>query len=114
MKTVAIVGSHRETRDLAPWDDPNIEIWAFNEAYSQKIHGDDGEPYQWCKRADVVFQLHDPVVYQSVNNRSDRHHWEWLQAEHENLRIYMQYHDDLIPNSNIFFLNFIQIMKSGI
>ena len=99
MKTVAIVGSHRETRELAPWDDPNVEIWAFNEAYSQKIHGDDGEPYQWCKRADVVFQLHDPVVYQSVNNRSDRHHWEWLQAEHENLRIYMQYHDDLIPNS---------------
>ena len=96
---IAIVGSHRETRDLAPFDDPDTEIWVFNEAYSQLIRGDDGEPYHWVKRADVVFQMHDPAVYRSQFNRSDKWHWDWLQKEHGNLRIYMQNVDPDVPNS---------------
>ena len=97
--TVAIVGSATETRELAPWDHPNVDIWVFNEAYSQSVRGEDGEPYQWCKRADVVFQLHDPAIYRSEHNRSDRRHWEWLQQKHDNLTIYMKEQDPQVPNS---------------
>jgi hypothetical protein len=97
--TVAIVGSSPETRELAPWDHPDIDIWVFNEAYSQNIRGKDGEPYKWCKRANAVFQLHDQAVYRSEHNRSDRRHWEWLQQEHGDLAVYMKEVDPQVPNS---------------
>jgi hypothetical protein len=98
--TVAIVGSSPETREMAPWDDPNVDIWVFNEAYSQNIRGEDGEPYQWCRRASVVFQLHDQAIYRSEHNRSDKRHWEWLQQNHGDLIIYMKDVDDQVPNSH--------------
>lgn len=96
---LAIVGSHQDTRDLAPFDDHDFDIWVFNEALSQVIHNSKGEPYHWVKRADAVFQLHLPVVYRSPNNRSDQFHWNWLQEDHGDLKIYMQEVDPLVPNS---------------
>ena len=99
MKTVAIVGSHQETRENAPFDDPDIDIWVFNEAFSQKVRGKDGEPYQWCKRADVVFQMHAPGIYKNPLNRSDKNHWQWLQQEHGELVIYMMEQDAEVPNA---------------
>lgn len=96
---LAIVGTHRDTRDLAPFDDPDYDIWVFNEAMSQWIRNENNEPYKWVKRADAVFQLHTPDVYRSPNNRSDRYHWDWLQEEHGNLVIYMQDNDPQVPNS---------------
>ena len=96
---IAIVGSKKGTRELAPFDDLDTEIWVFNEALSQKIRGDDGEPYHWVKRANVVFQMHDPAVYRSKHNRSDSWHWDWLQEKHGDLRIYMQDVDPDVPNS---------------
>lgn len=89
MKTVAIVGSQDRTRGLAPFDDPDIDIWVFNEAANQ----------EWCKRADAVFQMHIAPIYQSPNNRSDPAHWQWLQQPHAGLTVYMQDVDALVPCS---------------
>lgn len=72
MKTVAIVGSEKRTRDLAPWNDQSIDIWVFNEAAQS----------EWAKRVTGVFQLHVPAVYRNPLNRSDPRHWEWLQQPH--------------------------------
>lgn len=98
MKTVAIVGSHEETRENAPWDDPDIDIWVFNEAFSQHVSRK-GEPYKWCKRADAVFQMHVPAIYRNPYNRSDKGHWIWLQQEHGDLDIWMMEIDADVPNS---------------
>lgn len=88
MKTVAIVGSHPDTRDKAPWNNPAVDIWVFNEAAGDV----------WCKRWDVCFQLHNPVIYKNPKNRTDPRHWSWLQQEHGK-PIYMQEVDPLVPNS---------------
>jgi len=69
-KTIAIVGFAPTTRDLAPFDVPDIEIWALNEAYAQ----DD-----WLKRWDRWFQIHKPWSYRRKENRNDPNHWYWLQ-----------------------------------
>lgn len=89
-RPVAIVGSNPATREAAPWDDPNTDIWVFNEAANAP----------WCRRADVVFQLHAPVIYRSPHNRSDPTHWAWLQAADPDLLvIYMQQPDPAVPAS---------------
>lgn len=89
MKTVAIVGSQAQTRELAPFDEPDIDIWVFNEAANS----------EWCKRADAVFQMHIAPIYRSPNNRSDPDHWKWLQQPHAGLTVYMQDVDALVPCS---------------
>lgn len=88
MKTVAIVGSHPDTRSDAPWDNPAVDIWVFNEAANQS----------WVKRWDAVFQLHLPTVYRNPHNRTDPKHWEWLQKKHGK-PIYMQKTDALVLDS---------------
>jgi len=89
-QTVAIVGSQSDTRHLAPSHDPDVDVWVMNEAANQ-----------WAKEwdLDAVFQIHIPVVYQSPHNRCDPHHWEWLQQDHGDLKIYMQEVDPDVPNS---------------
>jgi hypothetical protein len=89
MNKLAIVGSHTRTRDQAPFDDPNYNIWVFNEAPQQS----------WCKRWDACFQLHKREVYESPNNFVRADHWDWLQEQHGARRIYMQYFDSRVPNS---------------
>jgi hypothetical protein len=42
--------------------------------------------------------MHKPEVYRAPGNRSDPHHWEWLQEEHDHI-IYMQDVDPLVPSS---------------
>lgn len=91
MKTVAIVGSATTTRDFAPWDDLSKDIWVFNEAAN----------IEWCKRVNGVFQLHDREIYTSPHNRTDAHHWEWLQQEH-GFPIWMQEKDPQVPNSEAY------------
>lgn len=87
MKKLAIVGSGANTRDSAPWDDPSFDIWVFNEAAHSS----------WCKRWDVVFQMHKPEIYAGHNTKDPRH-WEWLQRRHGK-PIYMQEHDPRVPDS---------------
>jgi hypothetical protein len=89
VSTVAIVGSQKDTRHLAPWDDMTKDIWVFNEAANQA----------WCKRADVVFQMHHPGVYRSPLNRADPEHWKWLQDQQGRI-IYMQEEDPSVLSSS--------------
>lgn len=78
MKTVAIVGSSRKTRHLAPFDDGSADIWGFNEALA----------FPWMKRATAMFQMHPRWVFARSGNHNDQHHLEWLQQDHQ-FPIYM-------------------------
>lgn len=87
MKKLAIVGSGKNTRDQAPFDDPTFDIWVFNEAANS----------EWCKRWTACFQMHEPEIYKGHNTK-DSNHWLWLQQEHGR-PIYMQEVDQDVPNS---------------
>jgi len=79
--SLAIVGSHPATRELAPYEDPNFEIWLFNEAAMKP------EIY---RRWDALLQMHKPEVYASTANWVNPEHWPWLQRDHGDKRIFMQ------------------------
>ena len=90
LRSLAIVGSHPDTRENAPFDDPDYEIWLFNEA-PQKA---------WVKRWDADLQIHKEEVYTSLQNWVNKDHWEWLQQDHgPDKRIFMQEVDPRVPNS---------------
>lgn len=88
LKKLAIVGAEKQTRHLAPYNDPEYDIWVFNEWAN----------HDWCKRWDAVLQIHTPKVYKNLKNEKDPHHWEWLQQEWGK-PIYMQDVDPLVPDS---------------
>jgi hypothetical protein len=91
LPSLAIVGSHPATRELAPYDDPAFEIWLFNESPQKP------EIY---KRWDASFQIHLPAVYANDNNWVNKDHWRWLQEYHgPSKRIWMQDVDERVPNS---------------
>lgn len=87
MKKLAIVGSGSNTRDFAPWDDFDFDIWVFNEAANMS----------WCKRWSAVFQMHKEEIYTGFNTK-DANHWQWLQRNHGK-PIYMQERDPRVPDS---------------
>lgn len=87
LKHLAIVGSDPDTRHLAPFDNPSIDIWVFNEAGN----------HEWCKRWSAVFQMHPPNIYKGHNTKDPRH-WDWLQQSHGK-PIYMQAVDPQVPDS---------------
>ena len=91
LRSLAIVGSHPDTRDNAPFDDPNYEIWLFNEAPQQE---------HIYKRWDSCLQIHIPEVYASETNWVNKGHWKWLQQDHgPDKRIFMLEADPRVPNS---------------
>jgi hypothetical protein len=91
LRSLAIVGSHPDTRENAPFDDPNYEILLFNEAPQKP------EIY---KRWDTCLQIHTPEVYASETNWVNKDHWNWLQQDHgPDKRIFMQEVDPRVPNS---------------
>lgn len=92
MRKLAIVGTHSSTRDQAPFDDLDFDIWVYNEAPQA----------EWCKRWTACFQIHDPSVYMSANNFVNKQHWDWLQQDHGKRIIWMQDYDELVPNSRRF------------
>ena len=59
MKTVAIVGTHPATRDLAPYQNNSIDIWVFNSMAVQ----------DWVKRASAVFDLHQPATFAQYDDK---------------------------------------------
>ncbi len=77
--TVIILGSHPGTRDEFDFSREDCDIWVFNEA-AQK---------EWCKRADAVFQMHNPVIWRNPANRNHAGHYDWLTGG-ETPTIYMQ------------------------
>jgi hypothetical protein len=103
LKKLAIVGSHPGTRDNAPWNDGDFDIWVFNEAAMANPKDTPSDPAkQWCKRWDACFQMHKPEIYTSPYNRSNAGHWEWLQKQHLDRPIYMQSQDVNVPNSVVY------------
>lgn len=81
------MGAEERTRHLAPYDDPDYEIWVFNEWANA----------EWCKRWDAVIQIHGEKIYKNINKKAP-HHWDWLQQEYGK-PIYMQKVDPAVPNS---------------
>lgn len=84
--TIAIVGSHPETRELFDFTRTDCDVWVFNEALGNTK--DD-----WCNRADGVFQMHVPTVWRTSVNRNDPNHYEWLKTT--NVTVFMQ---DIYPD----------------
>ena len=89
-RPLAIVGMHPKGTEDMPWDDPNLEVWLFNEA-AQKV-----EKYP---RWDALIQIHRPEVYTSLTNWVNKDHWPWLQQDHGDKKIYMMDVDPRVPNS---------------
>ena len=99
MKKLAIVGTHKGTRNNAPFDDPDVDIWVFNESAQTTPEFYPNEPdKQWCTRWDAVIQLHKKDVYQSPTNWVNPRHWEWLQRDHGDKVIWLQEDDENVPN----------------
>ena len=79
---VAIVGMAQTNRHLAPFEDPEFEVWRLNESYHPKNTNPDKEPY--FKRWDRWFQMHPAWDYSRSNNFNDANHWAWLRNEPDN------------------------------
>lgn len=75
-KTVAIVGFAPTTRDLVPYDDPNVEVWGLNEAYFYNFMKDKDGNNRW----DRWFQIHQRWSFTRLNNENHNEHWRWLQG----------------------------------
>lgn len=86
--TVAIVGFANTTRDLAPWEDEETEIWGLNEAYS----------IPFMKRWTRWFQLHTEVNFNREDNPNDPNHAQWLREKHGK-PIYLQEKYEYIPDA---------------
>lgn len=87
-KKIAIVGLEERTRHLAPFDDPDFDILVFNETPTD----------DWCKRWDMLLEIHVPSVYKNLNNPRHKDHWAWLKQSHGK-PIYMQKVDPEVPDS---------------
>jgi hypothetical protein len=69
---LVILGSHPRTRAEAPFDDPNVDIWAFNEVLVKP---------GFCKRADAIFQMHPKAVWNNPMNAGDPDSAVWLKSQ---------------------------------
>lgn len=83
MKTVAIVGRSTETRDYAPFGDPSIDIWAFNDFASQ------------LPRVTGTFETHADCL---TTDRYGEDYKDWLRQPHP-FPIWMHAADPDIPSS---------------
>lgn len=91
---VAIVAFSRTTRHMAPFDDPEWEIWGLNEEYR----------FEWMKNWDRWFQIHPEDDFRRKGNPNDPYHEAWLKrqkplGEPKAFPIYMQAHfEDIAPS----------------
>jgi hypothetical protein len=89
-KTVAFVGLAATSCSLAPFDDPDVEIWGLNEAHA----------FPWMKRATRWFQIHATESWKRyIAKRDVRGHFDWLKKNPLDIPIYMQYYNELVPKS---------------
>jgi hypothetical protein len=86
---VAIVGFSESTRDLAPYADPDYEIWACNHLY------------RFIPRADRWFEIHTleelKIKYEATNDWEG--YYKWMQDLPEGQTIYMAEAAESIPRS---------------
>lgn len=80
---VAICGFAPTTKDMAPFNDPNVEIWGCNELYEH------------IPRIDVLFELHDRSEFESTFR--NQRHLDWMRQCGK--PIYMVKHYEDIPTS---------------
>jgi hypothetical protein len=80
-RRLALVGFSATNRDLAPFDNPDYEIWSVNHAWGMAF----------LKHCEVFFDLHPKSwITQAVGkSEPERQHYEWLQQPHD-FPIYMQ------------------------
>ncbi len=89
-KTVALVGMAATSCSLAPFNHPEVELWALNEMHH----------YEWLTRATRWFQIHHTKFYtRDVAKRGIRGHYDWLKENAWDIPIYMQYWHEEIPKS---------------
>ena len=97
--TLAIVGSHPRTRGLFDFSRSDVDVWAFNEALSNKT----------IPRANVIFQMHVPPIWRNPQNRNDPGHFAWLQSQND-CDVYMQDKYEDVPRSLTYPISEIQAM----
>lgn len=90
-KTVAIIGSHPATRNF-DFTRRDVDIWVFNEAVKTPTNTG------FAERADLVFQLHDPVIWRNPGNRNDPGHYDWLKSGNTPPVVMQKKYED-VPNS---------------
>lgn len=88
-KKVAIVGFSESTRDLAPYEDPDYEIWACNHLY------------RFIPRADRWFEIHtlDELKIKYGPTGDWEGYFKWMQELPEGQCIYMAEANEQIPHS---------------
>lgn len=83
MKKVALLG-FADSWKLAPFDDPEVEIWGLNELWKYL------KPDRWAR----WFELHDAdtlgVTKRDLSEGEQKRHLEWLAAQQPGRPIYMQ------------------------
>jgi len=87
MNTLAIVGKSQLTRSFAPFEDPNVDVWAYND-----------HPYKHpeiYKRISALFEMHDDAL---TADRYSQEYKAWLREKHP-FTIVMHDHDPEIPSS---------------
>lgn len=66
---VAFVGFSASSRHLAPYNNPEYEVWILNEEYN----------FPWTKSFDRIFQIHQDWDWGRDNNPNDPNHKYWLE-----------------------------------
>ncbi|HYE88049.1 MAG TPA: hypothetical protein VEA16_16920 [Vicinamibacterales bacterium] len=72
-KKVAIIGTSRDSLQLAPWDDPSWAFWVHSSA--AKVIGEFGG------RADVLIDTHPPACFTEGRKNGFEHYYKWLQKQ---------------------------------
>jgi hypothetical protein len=81
-KTVALIGMAESHRDLAPWDNPEVEIWGINESYAErhlaKRENKDDPRVPYMRRWDRWFQMHPQWDFMRPGNFNHQNHPLWI------------------------------------
>lgn len=90
-KVVAIVGTHPMTREKAPFADPSVDIWIFN---NQLLQG-------WVPRANVVFDIHpnEDIYRRSLEHAAFK---QWLESDKGGLEFYTPFPLPEAPGNKVY------------
>lgn len=87
---LAIVGSHKTTRDGHCMGQPGWDGWVFNEAAMQP----------WANGRTGVFQMHQEKNFTTTNGIGTADNWSFIQQDFgPDFVIWMQYDEPRVPNS---------------
>jgi len=87
-RKIACVGFAPSTRELAPWDEEDVEIWVLNEMGNKSF----------VTRFDRVFQIHPRFDFARPDNPNNPNYLQWLQENRQGEVYMIQAHAD-IPTS---------------